>query len=325
MMDRQLVHLVRLIDDLLDVSRVTQGKIVLRKARIQVADVVRAAVEVSRPLIDASRHSLTVDLPSAPVWLDADLTRMAQVVGNLLNNAAKYTKEGGEIRLSVRADKKDAVLMVSDNGIGIAPEMQAEVFQLFTQVDSRSDRARGGLGIGLALVEQLVTMHGGTVKAESAGIGKGSVFSVSIPRAEAPEAEPETQQAAPAPVSRPLKVLVIDDTVEVAQTVGWMLEEIGHDYHLIHDGRQALEAARTYLPDAILLDIGLPFMDGYAVCRMLRADEQFKRVPIIAQTGWGQDRDKALASEAGFNQHLTKPVSMDDLEKLLAGFSTPAA
>lgn len=319
MMDRQLIHLVRLIDDLLDVSRVTQGKIVLRKEKVQVADVVLAAVEACRHLLDSAHHSFAVEVASDPIWLDADLTRLAQVIGNLLNNAAKYTPEGGQIRLDVRADGDDAVITVSDNGIGIEPEMQAEVFQLFAQVDSRSDRARGGLGIGLALVKQLVTMHGGTVKADSGGIERGSVFTVRIPKVEAPKQSAAIQNQVEKKLSvRPLRVLVVDDTVEVAQTIGWMLEEMGHEYQLVHDGPQALEAAKGFRPDAILLDIGLPIMDGYAVCRGLRADQQFQNTPIIAQTGWGQVRDKTLASEAGFDYHLVKPVAFEDLEQLLA-------
>jgi signal transduction histidine kinase len=317
-MDRQLIHMVRLVDDLLDVSRVTLGKILLRKQKIRLADIVRAAEEASRPLIDAAGHSLVVEMPPNPVWLDADLTRMAQVIANLLNNAAKYTHERGHIRLVLRTEENEAVIEVHDTGIGIAPELQAEVFGLFTQIDSRSDRARGGLGIGLALVKQLVSMHGGTVKAESGGVGKGSVFSVRLPRVEAPEAQSENIEQIPEPMGRPLRVLVVDDTVEVAQTVGWLLEEIGHDYELVHDGRKTLETARAYRPDAILLDIGLPGMDGYAVCRELRADEQFRKTPIIAQTGWGQVRDKVLASEAGFDYHLVKPIALEDLERLLA-------
>ncbi|WP_158929402.1 response regulator [Acidisphaera sp. S103] len=320
MMDRQLVHLVHLIDDLLDVSRVSQGKIELRKERIQAVDVVRSALESSRPLIDSARHSLTVDVPPEPIWLDGDLTRLAQVVGNLLNNAAKYTPEGGRIGLSLRTDGNEAVIAVSDNGLGIPADMQSKVFQLFTQVESHTDRARGGLGIGLALVKQLVTMHDGSVRAESAGTGQGSIFTIRIPLAAYQvETPPLAEQIAarPAP-TRPLKVLVVDDNIAVAQTVGWMLEEIGHEYHLVHDGRQALQAARDFRPDAILLDIGLPVMDGYAVCRAFRQDDLFKDALIIAQTGWGQQRDKNLASEAGFDHHLVKPVAYDELERILA-------
>jgi signal transduction histidine kinase len=320
MMDRQLVHLVRLIDDLLDVSRISQGKIELRKERIQAADVLRAALESSRPLIDSARHSLTIDMAPEPIWLDADLTRLAQVVGNLLNNAAKYTPEGGRIGLSLHADGADAVIAVSDNGLGIPADMQSKVFQLFAQVENHADRARGGLGIGLALAKQLVAMHDGSVTAESAGPGQGSVFTVRIPFANVEvEAQPEAEQPAAQPAAtQSLKVLVIDDNVDVAQTVGWMLEEIGHQYHLVHDGRQALEAAREFRPDAILLDIGLPVMDGYAVCRAFRQDDLFKDALIIAQTGWGQKRDKTLASEAGFDHHLVKPVAYDELERVLA-------
>jgi signal transduction histidine kinase len=323
MMDRQLVHLVRLIDDLLDVSRVSQGKIALRMETLQIADIVGASVEASRPLIEAARHSLTIDVPKEPLWVRGDATRLAQVIGNLLNNAAKYTPDGGQIGLSVRAADKCASISVLDNGIGIAADMRSKVFELFTQVSDRLDRTRGGLGIGLALVSQLVLMHGGTVEAESPGIGKGSVFTVKLPL-EAPPCPPsEMPRAAILSTSaRPLKILVVDDNVEVAQVAGWMLEELGHDYHLVHDGRDALRAAEDFGPDAILLDIGLPGMDGYAVCREFRKHEAFKTVPIIAQTGWGQERDKALASDAGFDHHLVKPVAIEDLERLLAGLTT---
>jgi signal transduction histidine kinase len=319
MMDRQLVHLVRLIDDLLDVSRVSQGKIELRMERLQLADIVRASVEVSRPLINSAQHTLTLDVPSDPLWVDGDLIRLAQVIGNLLNNAAKYTPEGGEIRLAVRSVGETVLITVSDNGVGIAANMQSKVFELFAQIEDRLNRARGGLGIGLALVKQLVTMHGGIVEAESAGVGKGSVFSVMLPLVDGPGQQAEAPQAAVQPTSaRALKVLVVDDNVEVAQTLGWMLEMIGYDYYLVHDGRDALRAAKGFEPDAILLDIGLPGMDGYAVCRELRRDELFKTIPIIAQTGWGQERDKALASDAGFDHHLVKPVALEELERLLA-------
>ena len=320
MMDRQLAHLVRLIDDLLDVARVSQGKIELRRECIAATDVIRSAVESSQPLIESSGHTLVVDAPPAPIWLDADLTRLAQVVGNLLNNAAKYTPEGGRIEVSVRAEGDEAVIAVSDNGLGIPADKQAEIFQLFAQVENHTDRARGGLGIGLALVKQLVAMHDGTVSAESAGAGQGSTFTVRIPLADAgetaqPQAEPPTADAP----ARGKKVLVIDDDLAVAQTVGWMLEEIGYDYRLVHDGRQAVQAALDFVPDAILLDIGLPVMDGYAVCRALRQQEPFKHTLIIAQSGWGRDEDKEAAGEAGFNHHLVKPVGYKDLERILAG------
>ena len=317
MMDRQLVHLVRLIDDLLDVSRVSQGKIELRRRVVAAAEIVEAALEASRPLIESSGHALDLDLPEAPIWLDADPTRLEQVVGNLLNNAAKYTPRGGRIRVSLGQEGGEAVMAVADTGLGIPAEMQTRVFDLFAQVSHHLDRSRGGLGIGLALVKQLVVMHGGSVSARSAGAGRGSVFTVRLPVTQA-----AAQEAAPPPAApvetRPLKVLVVDDNEAVAQTVGWMLEAIGHDYRLVHDGRDALAAAREFRPDAILLDIGLPGMDGYEVCRALRREPAFRATPIIAQTGWGQERDKTLASEAGFDRHLVKPVGLDRLESLLA-------
>ena len=319
MMDRQLVVLVRLIDDLLDVSRVSSGKIELRKQTIEAADVIRAALETSRPLIDSNKNSLTLDIPEDPIWLHADLTRLAQVLGNLLNNAAKYTPEGGGIALSLRSEGDDALIAVADTGIGIPAHMQSEVFQLFAQVEHHLDRARGGLGIGLALVKQLVVLHGGAVRAHSAGEGKGSVFTVRLPLAAEP-GQPRTEAKKPIPPTEPTqpqKVLVVDDNEAVAQAVGWMLEAIGHDYKLVHDGREALEAARDFRPDAILLDIGLPGMDGYAVCRAIRQDETLKGIFIIAQTGWGQERDRALATEAGFDRHLVKPVALDELERVL--------
>ena len=320
MMSRQLDHLVRLVDDLLDVSRVSQGKIELRRQRIEAADVIRSAVEASQPLIDSSGHSLSIDLLPEPIWLDADLTRLAQVIGNILNNAAKYTPRGGHIDLSLRKQGGEAVIAVSDNGLGIAADMQSKVFQLFAQIEHHSDHAEGGLGIGLALVQQLVAMHHGSVGVESAGPGQGSTFTVRIPLAAADTDMPPAPEEMATESARvhALKVLVVDDNVEVAQTVGWMLEEIGHQYQLVHDGRQALQAAREFRPDAILLDIGLPVMDGYAVCRAFRQDDLFKKTTIIAQTGWGQEQVKDLASDAGFDHHLVKPVAYEELERLLA-------
>jgi signal transduction histidine kinase len=320
MMDRQLVHLVRLIDDLLDVSRVSQGKIELRKERILAADVIRAALESNQPLIEAARHSLTIEAPLEPIWLNADLTRVAQVVGNLLNNAVKYTPDGGRITVSLKAVGGDGLIVVSDNGLGIPADMRTKVFQLFAQVQDHTDRSRGGLGIGLALVKQLVAMHDGSVTAESAGPGLGSVFTVRIPLAGAGvETQPKVDDLIALPALTPsLKTLVVDDNFDVAQMIGWMLEEMGHKYRLVHDGRQALQAAREFEPDVILLDIGLPVMDGYAVCRAFREDELFKDVLIIAQTGWSENPDRSLSSGAGFDHYLVKPVAYRDLNNLLA-------
>jgi len=319
MMDRQLVHLVRLIDDLLDVSRVSQGKIELRKAPVRIDEIVNSATEASRPLIDGARHALTIELPVGAQWVDGDQVRLSQALSNLLNNAAKYTPRGGKVTLTVRTEGDQVVIVVTDNGVGIPENMQAKVFQLFTQIDDHLERSQGGLGIGLALVRQLVEMHGGSVEAFSAGPGTGSRFTIRLPSLPASELPAETEQLSTGiPSFRPLKVLVVDDNPIIADTLGMMLEDIGHEFEAVHDGREALDAARHYHPDVILLDIGLPGMNGYEVCRAFRSEAEFLTTPIIAQTGWGQDRDKELATEAGFNFHLTKPVPLEQLQKVFS-------
>lgn len=321
MMDRQLTHLVRLIDDLLDVSRVSEGKIDLRREDIRVADALEAAVEASRPLIEEGRHSLSVDMPAGDLWLNADITRVSQIVSNLLNNAAKYTPPGGRIVLSVRPRGEMLSITVADNGLGIPADMLPRVFDLFTQVDHNLDRSQGGLGIGLALVRRLVTMHGGTIRAESEGQGLGSAFTVELPLIEAPCATAPVAVAPVAGAGSPaaaLDILVVDDNVPSAQTMGWMLEMIGHRPVLAHDGLEAIEVAKNMQPDVILLDIGMPGMSGYDVCRELRKDPAFKDALFVAQTGWGQERDRQQAFEAGFHHHLVKPVSFEKFTALLA-------
>lgn len=319
MMDRQLAHLVRLVDDLLDVSRISQGKIELRKDRISLQDAINDAVEASRPLIEGNGQRLTVEVPTESIWLDADATRISQVVGNLLNNAGKYTQSGGHITLSALAEDGKAVLRVSDNGVGIPPEMLSKVFELFTQVDRTLDRSRGGLGIGLALVRQLLGMHGGTIEAASEGVGQGSTFTVRLPLHAVSHASENAnanifENAVP---SAGLKVLVVDDNEASAQTTGWMLELGGHMPEMAHNGAGALIAAERFGPEVILLDIGLPDMTGYALCRKFRENPRFKDALIIAQTGWGQDRDKQMAKDAGFDHHLLKPIDLNQLSTLL--------
>jgi CheY-like chemotaxis protein/anti-sigma regulatory factor (Ser/Thr protein kinase) len=283
------------------------------------SELLKTAVEASNPLIAAGRHELIVDLPDEEVWLDADLTRMSQVISNLLNNAAKYTPEGGRIVLSAQRDRDEVAIAVSDNGIGIPVDMLPRVFDLFTQVRDNLDRSHGGLGIGLALVKQLVEMHGGSIAAQSAGPGKGSSFRLRLPAVEAARA-PSVAAKPPAPVSQQdakLRVLVVDDNFDVAQTTGWMIEAIGHDYRMVHESKLAVQTATDYRPDAILLDINMPGMDGYAVCRALRQQPLFEDTVIIAQTGWGKAQDRASTGESGFDHHLTKPVNMDRLEQVL--------
>lgn len=318
MMDRQLTHLVRLVDDLLDVSRVSQGKITLQKTDVVVTDVVQSAIELCRPLIDAGSHTLTVTLPTQPILIQADKTRIAQVIGNLLNNAAKYTAPHGAISLNVYREDDELIVVVSDNGIGIPIEMQSSIFQMFIQVDDHIHRSKGGLGIGLALVKQLVLMHEGKISVKSDGVDQGATFTVRLPAI--PEEKPQSPSAEQPSTSDPakrLRVLVIDDNVDVAETVGWLLEDMGHDFTLVHDSRLALETGREYKPDVVLLDIGMPYMDGHAVCRIFRQDEILKRTVMVAQTGWGQETDRAATTSAGFDYHLVKPVGLQELKHVL--------
>ena len=326
MMDRQLTHLVRLIDDLLDVSRVSKGKIDLRLERISLQAALQSAIETSQPLIDAAHHKLTLDVPEEPLMLNADITRIAQVISNLLNNAAKYTPDGGKIRLSARREGRDVLLTVADNGLGIPGDMLPKVFDLFTQVDRHLERSKGGLGIGLALVQRLVDMHGGSITAESAGLNNGSAFTLRLPLALDAEAD-AVAAAAPAglTVARPLEILVVDDNIDSAKTTGWMIEMLGHMPVIANDGLEALNMARAHVPDIILLDIGLPGMNGYDVCRELRKDARFDNTVLIAQTGWGQARDKKLAVEAGFNHYLVKPVDFKEFSALLPALQAQKA
>jgi CheY-like chemotaxis protein/nitrogen-specific signal transduction histidine kinase len=316
MMERQLNHLVRLIDDLMDVSRISRGKIELRRREVDLSEVVQQAIELSQPMLDAGEHRFRFDEAGEPLMVDADSTRLAQVLSNLINNAAKYTPPGGEIALRLRREGDKALAEVADNGVGLAPDMLAHVFGMFTQVDPKAENARSGLGIGLALSQRLVEMHGGEIAAASEGVGRGATFTVRLPLC----AQAAKSQTPPAPPSPPaaLRVLVVDDNADVAETVGWLLEAIGHVYEIVNDGRLVVEAAAKFRPDVILLDLGLPVMDGYAVCRALRSDARFARTAIIAQTGWGQEKDREKTTRAGFDFHLVKPVSLAQLEAALA-------
>jgi PAS domain S-box-containing protein len=332
MMERQLSQMVRLVDDLLDVSRISQGKIELHKERLTVAAVVESALEISRPLIETAHHELTVALPPQPLLMDGDLTRLAQVLSNLLNNAAKYTPEGGHIWLTVEASGErqppDTVaIRVRDNGAGIPPDMLPRVFELFTQVDRTLERAQGGLGIGLTLVRQLVEMHGGTVEASSEGLGRGSTFTVRLPlrKEELGRVKEETHRSDSSLnlLNSSLKVLVADDNVDSARSLALLLELTGNEVRIAHDGPSALEAAAAFVPDVILLDIGMPGMSGLEVARRLRAMPPLRDAILVAQTGWGQEEDRRRSEEAGFNVHLVKPVDPVSLQGLLAALPKP--
>ena len=321
MMERQLAHMVRLIDDLLDVSRISRGKFELKRELVQVQDVLDHAIETSQPLIEAGRHELIIQPPNEPVWLDGDLTRLAQVVSNLLNNSAKYTPNGGRITLSAGFEGDNAIIRVTDNGSGISAEMLTQVFEMFTQVDRTLDRAQGGLGIGLSLVRRLVEMHGGTIAADSPGLGLGSVFTVRLPVA----LPPMTRSISGTPPERPersstsstLRVLMVDDSDDGATSLALLLQVWGHTTRIAHDGPQAIEAAREFRPDLVFLDIGLPVMDGYEVCRRLRDNPDLSRTIFVALTGWGGEEDKKRAQDAGFAFHLVKPVNPDQIEDVL--------
>jgi signal transduction histidine kinase len=317
--ERQADQLKRLVDDLLDVSRITQGKIQLRLEPVDVEAVIAGAVETSAPLINAQHHQLRVNLPDQPLSVQGDASRLTQVVANLLNNAAKYQNENGVIELTARREGDDAVIVVRDRGIGLSPEMLSEAFELFAQGERTPDRAQGGLGIGLSLVKKLVELHGGTVRAASDGPGHGAEFVIRLPRLHdgtQPAAESAAHHAA-APGPHRHNILVVDDNVDAAESLGMLLTLDGHDVTIVHDGVQALDTALRDRPDVVLLDIGLPGMDGYEVCRRLRS-EGFGGTRIIAMTGYGQDKDRQRAMEAGFDEHTVKPVEFGKLKAILA-------
>jgi PAS domain S-box-containing protein len=316
-LERQVRHTIRLVDDLLDLSRVTLGTMSLEKQELDLADVLHSAVEISRPHIDAAGHRLEIAMPAEPVRVLADAVRLAQVVANLLNNAAKYTPEGGRIALAARGEGESAVITVRDNGAGIPADMLERVFDTFAQVDMNLRRAQGGLGIGLSLSKRLVELHGGSIEARSEGAGRGSEFTVRVPRAasDQPRASlPASARKEGCAIRR--RVLVVDDNIDAAESLGMLLRQMGHEVRLAHDGGAALEAADRNPPEILLLDLDLPKIDGYGVAERLRRDSRFKRLRVIALTGYGQDSDRARSREAGFDEHLVKPIDPEALRGL---------
>ncbi len=317
--ERQLRQLVRMVDDLLDVSRIMRGRVDLRKEPAELGAVLAAAVETAQPVLDAAGQDLVVSGPDEPVWLEADMPRLTQVVGNLLNNAAKFSPQAGRIWLSARRVGAQAEIRVRDEGAGIRPELLPRVFDLFVQDDRSLERTRGGLGIGLTVARQLVELHGGTITAESAGPGQGSEFVIRLPALAATPAQAVVAVPGPHTPSASKRLLVVDDNVDAAESVAILLRLWGHEVRLAHSGPQALEAAETYRPDLVLLDIGLPGMSGYDVARRLRAQPAFQQTVLAALTGYGQEADRRTAFDAGFDLHLTKPVDLNELERLVAG------
>jgi PAS domain S-box-containing protein len=322
--DRQITHMTRLLDDLLDVSRVTRGRLELKRAPTELGSVLSAAVETARPLLDSKRHQLTLDLPREVIRLQADPVRLTQVFSNLLINAAKYTDAGGHIRLSAARTATEAEIAVRDNGVGISAETMPRLFEMFAQADNVLERTEGGLGVGLALVRGLVTLHGGTVRAQSAGSGRGSEFIVRLPLG---QTEPEVLQrhdrinGTTAGVT--LKILVVDDNRDAADTCAAVLELYGHEVRKAYTGRGGVELAETFRPHAMFVDIGLPDLNGYALAKAIRASPWGRDVLLVAVTGWGQSEDRQRALDAGFDRHFPKPVAEDAMESVLHTIQNP--
>jgi signal transduction histidine kinase/ActR/RegA family two-component response regulator len=324
-MSRQVQQMVRLIDDLLDVSRITTGKVLLDMSRVDLVAVLNSAVEIAAPGIAARRHALSLDLPEGPVFVHGDSTRLAQVFANLLNNASKYTAEGGRIAVRLEEGPDECTVRVEDTGVGIAPEKQDSIFDMFVQVEDPASRApKSGLGVGLTLARQLIELHGGSITVQSAGLGKGSEFVVRLRRGELPPAKP----VPPPPVMAPLprhEVLVADDNVDFANSLLSILESLGQSVTVVHDGFAALEAATRLRPHFVFLDIGMPGLDGYEVAQRLRRQPATCDAVIVAITGWGQDKDRQRAREAGFDEHLVKPADVEHLVRLLRAGAAAAS
>jgi PAS domain S-box-containing protein len=323
MMERQVDHLVRLVDDLLEVSRISRGKIELRRGRVELAPMVHSAIEACRPLLQQERHELVVDLPAEPIVLEADAVRLTQVVSNLLNNAAKYTEPGGHVRVSAHVLGEQVELAVRDSGVGIPPDMLPRVFEMFAQVNHTLGRSQGGLGIGLALVRHLVELHGGTVDARSGGEGQGSEFVVRLPLPGVRPLHADDGKDAITRGSSTRRVLVVDDNADAAESLAQLLTLKGHEVRVAYDGLSGVELARAFGPDVVLLDIGMPGLDGYAVARRLREQDERHALRLVALTGYGQVDDRRRAHEAGFDDHVVKPPDGPTLDRMLREVEVP--
>lgn len=315
--ERQLGQMVRLVDDLLDLNRITHDRLELRRSEVELASVIQQAVEVARPLIDSAGQELTVELPNQPIYLNADRARLAQVFGNLLNNSCKYTRPNGRIWLQARLVGDEVVVSVRDNGAGIPPDKLESIFDMFMQVDRSAERSQGGLGIGLTLVKRLAEMHGGSIEALSAGEGQGSEFVVRLPILQRPMDAPQNDADVPGATMPQRRILIVDDNKDSADSLAMLLEITGNKTYLAHDGVEAVEAIEKHRPEVVLLDIGLPKLDGHEVCRRIREQPWGKDIVVIALTGWGQEDDRRKSEEAGFDGHLVKPVDYEQLLEML--------
>jgi signal transduction histidine kinase len=318
MMERQVEHMVSLVDDLMDVSRISRGLVRIERRRVDLTAIARHAVEATESAVRQREHELDLQLPDDAVCVEADAMRMTQALSNLLLNAAKYTPRGGRLSLTVRKQDGSALACVADNGIGIPPEMLRRVFDLFTQVGNARSMAQGGLGIGLAIVKQIVAMHDGSVQAESGGPGQGSRFTVRLPLAAGTPAAAPTVPAPPAAPAAARRVLVADDNIDAAESLAVVLQLMGHEVHVVFDGQQAVEAAQRLRPQVVLLDIGMPRVDGIAAARRIRALPQGDAITLVAVTGWGQDGDRSASGAAGFDHHLVKPIDIGQLLQVIA-------
>jgi signal transduction histidine kinase/CheY-like chemotaxis protein len=305
--ERQIAHMVRLVDDLIDVSRITRGTLELRRERLSLNEVLRQAAEACAPLREREKQTVELGLAESPLYVLADSVRLTQVFSNLLHNASKYTPSGGSIRIAAERIDGEAQVSVTDSGIGIPADQLEKIFEMFWQVDKSLEQSRGGLGIGLTLVKRLVELHDGTVRAHSAGLGHGSQFVVRLPLVDAPQAD-EAPATLPTEAAAPLKILIADDNQDSARTLAILLRHAGHRIELAHDGAQAVAAAAEFQPDVALLDIGMPKLNGFDVCRRIRSEPWGKFMRIAALTGWGQEEDRRKSKEAGFDYHLVKPV-----------------
>lgn len=321
--DRQIHQMSRLVDDLLDISRISRGKLALRREPVKLRDVIQSAVETSNPHIQNGKHELTLDVPCEELILNGDLTRLSQILSNLLNNAAKYTEPGGKIALAAEAKDGEVEIRVKDNGVGIPSELIPHVFELFAQIDRHMDRSKGGLGIGLRLVKSLVELHGGRIRASSGGAGQGSEFIIRLPMAtetcpqeEVPQVKPAAQPAE-SKNGKHLRVLIVDDNQDNADSLRRLLSMTGHEVRAAFGGPEGLRVAEEFLPDVALLDLGMPEVDGHEVCRRIRSAPWGRHMTLIAQTGWGQEQDRRRTGEVGFDYHLVKPIDHAALSELL--------
>jgi CheY-like chemotaxis protein len=322
-MHRQMAHLTRLIDDLLDVSRISSGKFDLRKETLDARSVIDDVLDVSRAHVESGGHSLEVSLPGSPVFVNCDSVRLAQVVTNLLNNAAKYTPEGGAIALTLEQQGDDVVIRVIDNGIGIESEMLPQLFNIYSQLEKGKERRKGGIGIGLSLAKRIVELHGGTLTAQSAGAGKGSTFTVRLPPSAAVDRRAASPRQADIGASGPKRILIVDDNKDAARMLGALLEQADHTVRIRFGGEDAIRAARTFEPEIAFVDIGLPDMSGYDVVRAMRADPVLRQARLVALTGWGSETDRLASLEAGFDFHVTKPATMKAINAILPDLQIP--